>query len=172
MINELRQSLWRQFGAGINMLMNVLSNCPDNYFETNKRFYYLAYHSVIFLDYYLTIPPEDFRPKLSFTIRDKDQRPPDSSGDMIPDKHYSREELLEYVRHCSAKCRLLIEKLTEYKLLHSRFTEGDQAGDMDYPLLEILLYNLRHTQHHTGQLNLMIRQDLGEHMDWIFRIDD
>lgn len=171
MINELRIGLWRQFGASINMLMNVLAGCPDHYIETNKRFYYLAYHSVIFLDYYLTIPPEDFSPKLAFTIRDKDQRPPGSIGDMIPDKQYSREELLEYVQHCAAKCKQLIEGLTENKLLHTRFTEGDQEGDMDYPVMEILLYNLRHTQHHTGQLNLMIRQDLDEHIDWVFRAE-
>ena len=56
--------------------------------------------------------------------------------------------------------------------LDIRFTEGNQEGDMDYPILEILLYNLRHTQHHIGQLNLIMRQDLGKYMEWAFRVDE
>ena len=46
------------------------------------------------------------------------------------------------------------------------------STDMDYPILEILLYNLRHTQHHTAQLNLLLRQDLDQHMEWAFRAGD
>ncbi|WP_394370724.1 hypothetical protein [Flavobacterium hibisci] len=43
---------------------------------------------------------------------------------------------------------------------------------MNYSLLEILLYNLRHTQHHVGQLNMLIRQDLDKHIEWSFRAGD
>jgi len=32
---------------------------------------------------------------------------------------------------------------------------------------EILLYNLRHTQHHTAQLNMLLRQDFDKHMEWV-----
>ena len=51
------------------------------------------------------------------------------------------------------------EKLSE------RFKEGDEPNDMDYPILEILLYNMRHTQHHAAQLNMMLRQDTDQHME-------
>jgi len=37
---------------------------------------------------------------------------------------------------------------------------------------EILLYNLRHTQHHTAQLNMLLRQDFDKHMEWAFRAGD
>jgi hypothetical protein len=172
MINKIQESLWRQFGASIDMLINVISNCPDNYFTTNKRFYYLAYHSVVFLDYYLSIPPKDFSPILTFTMKDKDQRPPESIGDMIPDKIYSRQELIDYLKHSRMKYKKLIGSLTNEEKLNIRFTEGNQEGDMDYPILEILLYNLRHTQHHIGQLYLIMRQDLNKHMEWAFRVDE
>jgi len=171
MTNKIQESLWGQFGASIDMLINVISNCPDNYLATNKRFYYLAYHSVIFLDYYLSIPPKDFSPILTFTIKDEDQRPPESIGDMIPDKIYSRQELIDYVKHSRLKCEKLIESLTDDEKLNIRFTEGNEEGDMDYPILEILLYNMRHTQHHTGQLNLIMQQDLNKHLEWAFRVD-
>jgi hypothetical protein len=170
MTNKIQESLWRQFGASIDMLINVISTCPDEYLATNKRFYYLAYHSVVFLDYYLSIPPTDFSPILPFTIKDEDQRPPESIDDVVPDKIYSKQELIAYLKNSRSKCKELIEGLTDDEKLNIRFTEGDQEGDMDYPILEILLYNLRHTQHHTGQLNLLMRQDLNKHMEWVFRV--
>jgi hypothetical protein len=72
MTNKIQESIWSQFGAGIDMLISVISNCPDSYLATNKRFYYLAYHTVVFLDYYLSIPPTEFSPILTFTIKSKD----------------------------------------------------------------------------------------------------
>lgn len=172
MTTQIQESLWRQFGASIDMLNNVILNSPDDYFKTNKRFYYLVYHSVIFLDYYLTIPPKDFSPILPFTIIEANERPLESIGDMIPDKIYSRQELIDYLKANRLKCKKLIESLTDIEKLNIRFTEGNQEGDMDYPILEILLYNLRHTQHHTGQLNLIIRQDLNKHLEWNFRVEE
>ena len=171
MVNQMQESLWRQFGASIDMLINVIASCPNNYFESNKRFYYLAYHTVLFLDYYLTIPPKDFSPMLTFTIKDASERPSESIGDVIPDKIYSRQELIDYTKASRAKCEKIIEGLTNSEKHNVRFTEEDKDGDMDYPLLEILLYNLRHTQHHIGQLNLLLRQDLKVHIDWAFRVE-
>lgn len=172
MTNKIQEGLWRQFGASIDMLQNAISFCPESYFTTNKRFYYLAYHCVLFLDYYLSIPPKDFSPILPFTIKDKEQRPLESIGDIVPDKIYSKEELIDYINKSRLKCQNLIESLTDNEKLNNRFTEGNQEGDMDYPILEILLYNLRHTQHHIGQLNLIMRQDLHKHMEWAFRADE
>ncbi|SDC09602.1 DinB family protein [Pedobacter soli] len=172
MTNKIQESLWRQFGASIDMLINVISNCPVDFFLDNKRFYYLVYHSVVFLDYYSTIPPRPFSPILSFTIQPPNQRPKESIGDMIPDKIYSKQELLDYLQATRLKCKKLVDSLTDNEKLDIRFTEGNQEGDMDYPILEILLYNLRHTQHHIGQLNLIMRQDLGKYMEWAFRVDE
>ena len=172
MTNQIQESLWRQFGASIDMLINVIANCSEDYFTINKRFYYLVYHSVVFLDYYSSIPPRSFSPVLSFTIKPPEQRPLESIGDMIPDKIYSKQELLDYLNLTRVKCKKLIDTLTNEESLNVRFTEGSQKDDMDYQILEILFYNLRHTQHHVGQLNLLIRQDLNKHMQWAFRVDE
>jgi DinB superfamily len=167
----MREILWNQFGASIDMLINVVSNCPDEYFLDNKRFYYIAFHSTIFLDYYLTIPPKDFSPLLSFTQKDPEDRPKEAIDDLIPDKFYSKQEIVEYLKQSREKCRELIESLTDEKL-KERFKEGNEPQDMDYPILEILLYNLRHTQHHTAQLNMMLRQYNDKHMEWAFRVGE
>ena len=163
--------IWNQFGASIDMLINVISNCPENYFEQDPRFYYIAFHSTIFLDYYLTIPPNDFSPLLAFTQKEQKDKPKEAIDDLIPDKIYSKEEIVHYITRSREKCKQLIESLTKEKL-NDRFKEGDEPNDMDYPILEILLYNLRHTQHHTAQLNMLLRQDLDKHMEWSFRAGD
>lgn len=163
--------VWNQFGASIDMLINVVSNCPNNFFEQNPRFYYIAFHSTIFLDYYLTIPPSNFVPLLAFTQKEEKDRPKESIDDLIPDKVYSKQEVVDYLIKSREKCRQLIDSLTEEKL-SERFKEGDEPNDMDYPILEILLYNMRHTQHHTAQLNMLLRQDIEKHMGWSFRAGD
>lgn len=153
------------------MLINVVSNCPNNFFEQNPRFYYIAFHSTIFLDYYLTIPPSNFVPLLAFTQKEDKDRPKESIDDLIPDKVYSKQEVVDYLIKSREKCRQLIDSLTEEKL-SERFKEGDEPNDMDYPILEILLYNMRHTQHHTAQLNMLLRQDIEKHVGWSFRAGD
>jgi len=163
--------LWNQFGASIDMLINVISHCPDNYFTTNKRFYYIAFHSTIFLDYYLTIPPSDFSPMLSFTKLEHKDRPQEAIDDLIPDKNFDKQEIVAYLKKSREKGKQLIYSLTNENL-NSLFKEGDHPNDMNYPILEIILYNMRHTQHHTAQLNMLLRQDINEHIEWSFRAGD
>jgi hypothetical protein len=171
MDKSIKEILWNQFGASIDMLTSAITNCPDDYFTTHRRFYYIAFHSTIFLDYYLTLPPSDFSPPLSFTQKGPKDRPKEAIDDLIPDKIYSKQEIVEYLKQSREKCKQLIYALTDEKL-NDRFKEGDEPNDMDYPILEILLYNLRHTQHHTAQLNMLLRQDIGKHMEWSFRAGD
>lgn len=171
MNNSIKEILWNQFGASIDMLINVILSSPADYFMANKRFYYIAFHSTIFLDYYLTIPPKDFNPMLPFTRKEAEEIPKDAIGDLIPDKMYTQQEIGDYLSTIRIKCKKLIDSLTEEKL-SERFTEGTEPEDMDYPILEITLYNLRHTQHHVAQLNLLIRQDLNQHMEWAFRAEE
>jgi hypothetical protein len=68
MINILKESLWKQFGASIDMLNNAITLWPEEYWNSDKRFFYNAYHCLLFLDYYLTIPPQNFTSTLPFTI--------------------------------------------------------------------------------------------------------
>lgn len=172
MNSQFKEAIWSQFGASIDMLSNVILNCPDAYFSSQKRFYYMAYHSTIFLDYYLTLPPADFIPVLPFTQTNDNEKPAEAIDDLIPNKIYTKQELIAYIALSRVKCKNIIESLTDDHNLSERFIEGNEAGDMNYSLPEILLYNLRHTQHHTAQLNMLLRQDLDKHMEWSFRVGD
>jgi|SRR5450432_2985422 DinB superfamily len=171
MDHSIKQILWRQFGASIDMLENVISNSPDDYFFTNKRFYYILYHTTVFLDYYLTVPPTNFAPLLPFSITEAALRPAEAIDELIPDKFYTKPELLDYIKASREKTKKLIGSLTA-AVDTQRFTEDNPTDAMDYPILEILLYNMRHIQHHIGQLNLMIRLDLHQHMEWVFQTSE
>ena len=169
MINDLKESLWKQFGASIDMLKNAILLWPDEQWNSGKKFFYNAYHCLVFLDYYLTIPPENFTSPLPFTIAESGDVPPDAIDDVIPDRIYSKTELLNYLHLSREKCHILIAGLTEEKL-KERWVE--ELGDMNYSVLELLLYNMRHVQHHAAQLNLFLRQGINNAPGWVSRAED
>ncbi|MEO6229293.1 MAG: DinB family protein [Ferruginibacter sp.] len=158
MKNELNENLWKQFGASIDMLENAIAACPDEHWDTGNRFWYIAYHTLFFLDYYLTMEPENFSPPAPFTLSEFE--------DTMPEKVYSKNELLSYLQHCRIKCHQLITDLTAEKLT-ARWI--NVSGSMNYPVFELLLYNMRHVQHHAAQLNLLLRQEINEAPDWVSR---
>lgn len=169
MINTIKESLWTQFGASIDMLKNAIMLWPEDYWDKRKKFFYISYHCLIFLDYYLTIPAPEFTSPLPFTIAEPNNITSDAVDDLIPDRIYSKAELLNYLQSSRTKCHQLIADLTEEKLTE-RWIEA--SGDMNYSILEILLYNMRHVQHHAAQLNLLLRQGINNAPDWVSRAED
>jgi len=156
--NSFKESLWKQFGASINMLENAIMLCPPELWNTGTKFWYNAYHCLFFLDYYLTLNPKTFSPPAPFTLSEFE--------DTIPERVYEKQELLNYLQYNRDKCHKLIAGLTEEQL-EERWI--NVSGSMNYSVLEILLYNMRHVQHHAAQLNLLLRQSINDAPDWVSR---
>src|SRR5262249_53230364 len=116
MIEILKKCLWKNFGASIDMLKNAIMLGGDENWDTNKKFFYNAYHCAVFLDYYLSIPPVNFRSPLPFTLTDISKIPEHAIDDVVPDRIYTKKELLDYLRSTREKCRKVIRDLTEEKL--------------------------------------------------------
>lgn len=171
MEKQIKTALISQFGATIDMLKNLLEKSPDFYYNENKRFFYMSFHTIIFLDYYSSLNPNNFNSKLKFTKVLSNEKPDFSIDDLIPNKQYSKIEMIDYINTLKIKILKIINKLNENNI-DSRFVEGNENEDLSFSILEILLYNLRHTQHHVAQLNLMLRQDLDLHLDWSFKNND
>ncbi len=169
MFNDFKQSLWKQFGASIDMLGNAIAMWPEDEWNTNKKFFYTAYHCLVFLDYYLTIPPKDFSSQLPVTLTEPGSIPADAIDDIVPDSIYSKKELLDYLQSGREKCHRVIAGLTEEKL-HEGWINGPGNMNLElsgsaalrFSVLEILLYNMRHVQHHAAQLNLLLRQTINK----------
>ncbi|MEX6689711.1 DinB family protein [Danxiaibacter flavus] len=179
MLTTLKHCLWKNFAASIDMLKNAIEMCPDELWYNNKKFFYNAYHCAVFTDYYLTIPPVNFFPPPGYTLTEPDKIPADAVDDVVPNKLYSRAELIDYVQYAREKCRSVISNLTEEKLneswIASTETTDLSLSGMDalkYSILEILFYNLRHVQHHAAQLNFMLRQAINAAPDYVSQAED
>ena len=80
----------------------------------------------------------------------------------MPERVYAKEELLEYLEHGRKKCRQTIAAMTDERANHRcGFHWLDINGQ------EILLYNMRHVQHHAGQLHLLLRQNTDAAPRWV-----
>ena len=152
----LKYTLWSQFGASIDMLENAINMCPENVWDSKNKFWYNAYHCLFYLDYYLTVPPNGFLPPEPFTLSE--------FGDGLPERTYTQKELLTYLSFCRNKCYQLISSLTD-EMAYSYWINESQT--MKYSVIEILLYNMRHVQHHTAQLNLILRQEINDAPRWV-----
>ena len=157
----LKEIIWRQFGASIDMLKNAVTLCPVKFWDTEKKFWYNAYHCLFFLDYYLTIEPKKFSPPAPFSLSEFEDR--------MPERTYTKGELLTYLAFCRKKCRDLIVGMTD-EIANSYWT--NESKTMNYPVIEILLYNMRHVQHHAAQLNLLLRQEINDAPQWVFEAED
>ena len=156
MDESLRESVWSQFGASIDTLENAIRMCPVELWDNEQQFWYVAYHSLFWLDYYLSMKPKEFSPPPPFTLSEFDP-----SG-LLPDRTYEKEELLAYLDHCREKCRTLISGLT-CESAQNRWISNSK----NYSLLEILLYNMRHVQHHSAQLNSVLRRAIDKSPKWV-----
>lgn len=90
----------------------------------------------------------------------------DALDDIIPDRIYSKKELLGYLQSSREKCHKVIDALTPEKI-NERWIE--EQGNMNYSVLELLLYNMRHVQHHAAQLNLFLRNEINNAPQWVSR---
>ena len=153
---ELKEALWKQFGAAIDMLENAISFCPENLWDNEIKFWHNAFHCLFYLDYYLTLEPANFSPPPPFGLSEFD---PDGA---MPERTYSKEELLNYLQAGRIKCHSLIASLNE-DIASARWANEYK----DFSVLEILLYNLRHVQHHAAQLNLLLRQSIDDAPRWV-----
>ena len=156
MDKTINETIWRQFGASIDMLENAINFCPVEFWDTERKFWYIAYHCLFWLDYYLTLDPIKFEPPSPFTLSEFDP------NGAMPDRTYSKEELISYLRHSRTNCHELVSRMTS-EIANSRWKNDYK----DYSVLEILLYNMRHVQHHTAQLNLLLRQEINDAPKWV-----
>jgi hypothetical protein len=160
-----REILWRQFGAAIDMLENALRACPDELWGARlwggerpelSEFWYIGYHTLFWLDLYLSGSIEGFAPPAPFTLDELDP------AGLVPERRYTVDELLAYLDHGRWKCRAAIEGLTEE---NARRLCRVAWGEVRYA--ELLLDNMRHVQEHAAQMNLYLGQSLGLDSGWV-----
>jgi hypothetical protein len=159
-----RRALASQFGAAIDMLANAIRAFPAEVWGDRARRpepWYLAYHTIFWLDLYLHGPVESFRPPAPFGLEELDP------AGVLPERVYTQGGLLEYLARCRQKCIATIESLAE-----ERAAQRLRYGWGEATVLELLLYNMRHVQHGAAQLNLILREATDFAPRWVAQARD
>jgi hypothetical protein len=156
--------LWRQFAVAIDTFGDTLRDCPDELWEKRlwedqpdqwvaagfAAFWYLGYHTLFWLDLYLTGAEEGFAPPAPFDLVEME------ANEILP-RTYTRTELLSYLEYCRRKCQETIAALTSAEANRlCRFPWGELS------FAELQLYNLRHVQEHGAQLRMFLGQQAGK----------
>ncbi|HEY4720627.1 MAG TPA: DinB family protein, partial [Anaerolineae bacterium] len=105
-----RTIIWQQFGAAIDMLENAMHACPDDLWSDRSQrleFWYVVYHTLFWLDLYLSGAVEGFAPPVPFTLDELDP------AGLLPERPYTKAELQAYLDHDRQKCRSTLAALTD-----------------------------------------------------------
>ncbi len=162
----LKPILLAQFEAALAMLRQCLERCPPEHWDgliAKYPFWMVAYHTLCFDDCYLApsdaawVPstgPGGFHPAGRAELEEE-----------YPSRRFERDELLRYADFVRDRLRRVLGEGTEGE------TAGSLAGPSGFPWLpftraELHLYNLRHIQHHTGQLTAFLRR-VGVETGWV-----
>lgn len=163
------EMLWRQFAAAIDMLSEALHDCPVELWEKPlwddqpdqwvaagfSKFWYLGYHTLFWLDLYLTGAEEGFIPLEPFDLVEME------SGETLP-RTYTPQQLYSYLEFCRHKCQDSILTMSQEQA--ARLCKFPW-GEISYA--ELQLYNLRHVQEHGAQLRMFLGQQTGKPAVWI-----
>jgi DinB family protein len=165
-----KEILWHQFGAAIETLENALNACPDQLWQARlwpeskirpefAEFWYIAYHTIFWIDYYCSDSAEGFNVPAPFSISEMEM------DDAFPERVYTKQELQTYLEYARAKCRAKIESLADEN-------EPQRVRDnwRVKTVAELLLYNMRHVQEHAAQLNMLLGQKTDSAPGWVGQV--
>ncbi len=149
MIEYFRWIVTSQYEAALCMLRQCVESCPPEHWEgkiASGTFRWASYHTLFFTDLYLSPTSEAFELR-ELHARGGDEREPKLCAGLSP------AETLEYLAICRRKAVAALTRETAESL------EGS-SGFSWHPVTrgEMHLINLRHIQHHTGQLSAYLRR--------------
>jgi hypothetical protein len=121
--NPLVQSMARNFEEALRLMQAALNDCPDTLWERDlwpdeattsptshgglhgSAPWFLAYHSLLTLDYDLAAEFEPWKPPQPF----------DENTYAFPNRVFTKAELLSYVDYCRTRARRTLDDLFEEK---------------------------------------------------------
>jgi hypothetical protein len=161
----LQLVLKSQYHAALAMLKGAIEGCPDALWDGDdhpNRFWQVAYHTLFYAHLYLQPDEASFRPWEGHHqewLSLGDQLPPDPSSAPIG-RPSTREEVLSYWGFCDRMVDAAIDRLD---------LAAVESGFWWYRMskLEHQLVNIRHIQHHAGQLSARVRLATGTGVSWV-----
>jgi len=163
-----KQVIASQYGAALDMLHQAIVACPASLWDDagdKNRFWHVAYHALFYTHLYVQPSGEDFRPwakhREQYEFLGPLPWPPHEEPAI--GAPYNVEEVLEY----EAFCRKAVADAVPILDL-----DATASGFPWLPFgkLALQFYNIRHLQHHTGQLaeRLRARAEIG--INWVAHV--
>jgi hypothetical protein len=169
-----RQALWRQFGAAIDMLENAVAACPDALWDErlwanapdepaqagSGRFWAVSYHTLFWLDAYLSGVVENYTPPAPFDLDEGDR----AAARTEP---FTKAQLRGWLGSLREQARARLAALTDEQARQPFAFPWNPERPISY--LELQLYNLRHIQEHAAHLSLFLGQHgtADQDLDWV-----
>ena len=153
-----------QYLATLEMLNQAILQCPEDLWADarfNNQFWQVAYHALFYTHLYLQPSEEDFIPRnMHYENAHRFSSPePGSSGEGKGDSSYPKEEILEFLDFCRNEVGGKVAKLD---------MEANSGFDwIPFNKQELQFYNIRHLQHHTGELCERLGTVAGIDIKWI-----
>lgn len=161
MLEQLTTAISQQFLAAMAMFKDCLEKCPEEHWDdpvAKYPFWLVAYHTLYCTDGYLEHHEDAFKPNPTFH--------PGGLTDLTdeyPSKRFTKDELLAYTAFCIDKLNAALARQTlETWWADSGFKRRNMSR------AELFIYNLRHVEHHTGQLSAVLRR-AGLEPKWVSR---
>ncbi len=155
---NIQKAITSQYLASLQMLRQTIIKCPDSAWndQTQKnRFWHIAFHTLFFTHLYLYPSKSDFVPW------DKHRANYQYMGFDKPEmaNPYSKEDLLEYVAFCQTKIPEIMATIN---------LEAESGFDwIHLTNMELQFYNIRHLQHHIGELCERLGEQENIDIDWL-----
>jgi hypothetical protein len=157
-----------QYLATLEMLNQAIIQCPQDLWADAKfgnQFWQIAYHALFYTHLYLQTTEEDFNPrKMHFENAHRFSTPePGLSVEGEGAGSYQKEEILEFLDFCRQE-------------VDERVAELDPDAESGFDWIpfnkqELQFYNIRHLQHHTGELCERLGTAAGIDINWVGMMD-
>jgi hypothetical protein len=163
--SEMHQVIQSQYLASLEMLRQAIVRCPASLWADaayKNPFWHLAYHALFYTHLYAQPSQEHFvqwaKHREQYEFLGALPWPPHDEPDI--GEPYSKDEVLEYYELCQQQ---VIERVALLDL------DAAESGFFWLPMgkMELQFYNIRHLQHHTGQLCERLRTAEGIGIDWV-----
>jgi hypothetical protein len=167
---DTKEIIQSQYLASLEMLKNAIVHCPKWMWADPKpknKFWHIAYHAVFFTHLYLQPSEKDFKAWSKHREQYEFMGPLPWPPHALPKigEPYTQDEVLEYLTFCQGEVRECTPRLDLNK---------PQSGFSWLPFskLELQFYNIRHLQHHTGELCERLGTTAGVDVNWVVTVND
>ena len=157
------EMLKNQMLASLATLNQCVKNCPDAEWNESHRdapFSQVLFHTLFYLDYYLSRDVEEFKAQKFHCGHKELFRDYEELEYREAQEIYSRDEIETYIDFCRKKIEGFFGEANERDPL-------EKTGFRNRTVLEVVIDNTRHVQHHAAQLGLRVQQITGKCLQWV-----